>query len=837
MRAIRYCWQSVKKLLTIDSASVDVDSAVAVNVSCDQIHSDMIYLPEFMPYSAAIDQLPKSRHLTENRQRRRFALPNSRNNFMLKRFRALQVAVICGVVIVLAGISPVLIAADNAGEFGSAIDYTMYKLAVERNDANAQYLVGRNFLIGKTVTKNVNEAIKWLKRAAEQDHQQAQFTLGKIYFYGNGVKRNTELGLKYIEKAAENRLDEAQLFLGGYYLGNNGGKTNLELAKKWLLSAAEYNNPRAQYQYGKLLIESGNDKDSENALRWIQNASDAGLLEATKLLKRLRPDSKGPSGVVASSPSVFAPAVVVNDHNANATPAKLDSTMPSGDKNAGANDANIAPPAKSAGNQAESKAAKADSIAKVKVDSSISIRPASQVGGKGSGSFFTEAKLSDAEKQLSPGKQFNLAMDYINGEHGVKKDLSRGMTLLIASAHRDNPRAQYSYGLMLRDGAGVDKDLTEALNWLQKAASAGLANAKREYDNLKLNAMLKNGDSNPDKPAAQFSLGLRLLKGEGVKQDEVEAAKWILKAAKQNHHEAEARIGNMYRQGIGVEKNTRQAKRWLEKAASAGVISASRELKELDDETFTPDSLKAKNLADSDNAETAALLQKTALSEPPLTLSSTALNDEENISIGLPGSRSATTKAANSSRAKPVKTAQSKPADKNTVQNNQDKPKSAPINNGVVAMLDNTQVVADDLVIDKNSNLFPLLRLAENGDKGAQYEFAVQLLATNNSKQASDEAIKWLTLAANNKHLSAQKKLANLYQSGSQVKRDLKKAYDCFLLAATSGDDEAQLKLGDMYRNGEGVSSDNSEAIRWYRMSANQGNQEARHRLGGCTIC
>jgi len=866
MRAIRFIRHGVKKLTaTLVKSRVAISSPTNFikdfSVDADA-GASFVCLPEFAPFPVA--SCNQWTNLSANSSTfsflntiSTFAFDNKvtfRNSIVFSFIRRITSTLsYCAILMCLTFNPDTAQAANDSGEFGSAIDFTMYKLAVESNDASAQYLVGRNFLKGKTVTKNVKEAIKWFKLAAEQNHQLAQYSLGRIYFFGDDVKRNTTLGMEYIVKAANNGLDEAQLFLGNYYLGNNGGKLDMELAKKWLLSASEFNNPRAQYQLGKILLEGGNDSDNDKAVKWLRAASDAGLLEASKLLKRIRTDGKGLNSVAVfqnEDANQMALASDSVDNKANETLSKPD--LPSEEKiskNSAADKAAVAESntktssdnkEKPSDNSAAKSDPQSNAVAKVKVDSSIAMPVTNKA--MSSSSLFANAKLSDSEEKMPPSKQFNLAMEYINGEHGVKKDLSRGIALLLAAAHRDNPRAQYTYGLMLRDGAGVEKDVNSALTWLNKASTAGLASAKREYENLKLQTMRKSGVNNPDKPAAQYSLGLRLLKGDGIKQNEVEAADWILKAAKQNYHEAEARIGSMYRQGIGVEKNERLAMRWLEKAAGAGVLSAARELKALEDETNKSRLAKLESagdkIDDSVTADSAKPIQKTAFKQKFFP----AEDGADGILLdNFPSQESQ------------VKTPTKSEKDTESGQSNKDvnnggsaagkNRKPAKTNNdnlqgdAKVAMSENQAKSSDILEIDKDSNLYPLMRLAKNGDKGAQYEFAVKLLQENKTSQALEEAIKWLTLAADNQHLAAQLKLAGMYQSGSQVKRDLKKAYDLYLQAANFGNDDAQLKLGDMYRNGEGVDADNSEAILWYRKSANQGNQEARHRLGGCKIC
>jgi TPR repeat protein len=71
------------------------------------------------------------------------------------------------------------------------------------------------------------------------------------------------------------------------------------------------------------------------------------------------------------------------------------------------------------------------------------------------------------------------------------------------------------------------------------------------------------------------------IDGKGVEKDPSTAAQWFLKAARQNHTEAQFRLGEMYKNGLGVKANTKEAKIWLAKAADGGLSKASRILKDI----------------------------------------------------------------------------------------------------------------------------------------------------------------------------------------------------------------------------------------------------------------
>ena len=92
---------------------------------------------------------------------------------------------------------------------------------------------------------------------------------------------------------------------------------------------------------------------------------------------------------------------------------------------------------------------------------------------------------------------------------------------------------------------------------------------------------------------AQFNLGFMYEGGEGVAQDDVQAAVWYRKSAEQGHSLAQHRLGISYREGIGVPKDYVQAHMWFNLAACIAAEDQDK-LEEL----MTPDQItEAQRLA------------------------------------------------------------------------------------------------------------------------------------------------------------------------------------------------------------------------------------------------
>jgi len=91
--------------------------------------------------------------------------------------------------------------------------------------------------------------------------------------------------------------------------------------------------------------------------------------------------------------------------------------------------------------------------------------------------------------------------------------------------------AQFYLGKCYENGDGVEKDITQAMEWYRKAAEQGFAEAKDKIKILETYLKAKDGDAE-----AQYELGNSYYAGTGgVMQDYSEAMKWYRKAERQGH--------------------------------------------------------------------------------------------------------------------------------------------------------------------------------------------------------------------------------------------------------------------------------------------------------------
>jgi TPR repeat protein len=140
----------------------------------------------------------------------------------------------------------------------------------------------------------------------------------------------------------------------------------------------------------------------------------------------------------------------------------------------------------------------------------------------------------------------------------LRKDYPAAVRLLEPLARDGDPVAQLRLGQLYYHGHGVRESDTLALQWFDRAARQGLADAQFHVGNMyayglaaappgddagRLAAQWYFEAARQGHADAQYSLGILFLTGTGVTQDAAEARKWIARAAAQGHGDASAYLG------------------------------------------------------------------------------------------------------------------------------------------------------------------------------------------------------------------------------------------------------------------------------------------------------
>jgi len=102
---------------------------------------------------------------------------------------------------------------DDGQEMNAEKYAELLTKAAEPNNSFAQYRLGKRYLLGEGLPKDVETAVEWLTASAEQGNQYAQYALGKLFLMGHEVPRNREAAVRWLTLSAEQGNIYARFFL------------------------------------------------------------------------------------------------------------------------------------------------------------------------------------------------------------------------------------------------------------------------------------------------------------------------------------------------------------------------------------------------------------------------------------------------------------------------------------------------------------------------------------------------------------------------------------------------------------------------------------------------
>jgi len=153
------------------------------------------------------------------------------------------------------------------------------KAKAEKGDVEAEGVLGWDYLYGDGgVTQNIEQGVKWTRKAAEGGDAISQHNLGYIYENGLGVIKDSTEAFRWYEKAAEQGFSGGEFEIGASYYDGKAVPQNYIEAVKWLKKAAEQGYSRAQNNLG-VCYENGESvaKDYVEAYKWYNLALGQGI--------------------------------------------------------------------------------------------------------------------------------------------------------------------------------------------------------------------------------------------------------------------------------------------------------------------------------------------------------------------------------------------------------------------------------------------------------------------------------------------------------------------------------------------------------------------------------
>lgn len=157
-----------------------------------------------------------------------------------------------------------------------------------RGNTVAKYRLGKMYLLGEEVRKNVDVALRWLEEAAKDKNEYAEYLLGKLLLKGEEVERDVIRAEELLRRSAGQGNKYAAYTLGKALLDGEILLRDIPEAMNLLKAAADKNFMPAQYVLGKLLYRGVVvERDVIGALKYLEQSAEQNNPDALYLAGKI----------------------------------------------------------------------------------------------------------------------------------------------------------------------------------------------------------------------------------------------------------------------------------------------------------------------------------------------------------------------------------------------------------------------------------------------------------------------------------------------------------------------------------------------------------------------
>lgn len=158
------------------------------------------------------------------------------------------------------------------------IDYALRWLEESVSEGNqyAEYLLGKAFLRGEDVDQDLPRAELLLRRSSDQGNRYASYTLGKTLLDGELLLQNIPEAIRLLTDSADKGFAAGQYQMGKLLYRGEVVPQDVSRAIEYLERSAEQKNPYAAYLAGKLRLTEAELKDVLRAIRDFEIAAENG---------------------------------------------------------------------------------------------------------------------------------------------------------------------------------------------------------------------------------------------------------------------------------------------------------------------------------------------------------------------------------------------------------------------------------------------------------------------------------------------------------------------------------------------------------------------------------
>jgi len=398
--------------------------------------------------------------------------------------------------------------------------------SAESGDIVSQNNLGVLYRDGRDVEANQEEAFKWFKKAAESGLTEAQLNLGEMMLQQNNTPEGKKEACVWFNMAADAGNTEARIRVAEILSGDeedDGWDYCVEL----LTALSEKGNARAQATLARVFLDGiGVPKDQKTAFKWFYKSAESGDIWSQHQIGVMYRDGIG----MDRNPVKAVEWLTVSANNGN---MKAKTELASMFKKGMGVERDLSSSLK--WYREAARAGDANSMYQV-----------ATMCRDGVG---TEVDMRESNRWFNAfSKQSRLKLQNTVGEicrYDIDTDTSVAVNIYEKGAKNGNIAAEFTFGMLKKDGAITMADSDVAAEWFRKAAESGHINSQIEYGNI-------------------------LLRGIGVKRDPEAAFAMFKMAADACNHVARNQLGNMYRDGVGVERDLEKAKVLFRLAAEQG---------------------------------------------------------------------------------------------------------------------------------------------------------------------------------------------------------------------------------------------------------------------------
>lgn len=158
------------------------------------------------------------------------------------------------------------------------IDYALRWLEESVSEGNqyAEYLLGKTLLRGEDVDQDLPRAELLLRRSSDQGNRYASYTLGKTLLDGELLLQNIPEAIRLLTDSADKGFAAGQYQMGKLLYRGEVVPQDVSRAIEYLERSAEQKNPYAAYLAGKLRLTEAELKDVLRAIRDFEIAAENG---------------------------------------------------------------------------------------------------------------------------------------------------------------------------------------------------------------------------------------------------------------------------------------------------------------------------------------------------------------------------------------------------------------------------------------------------------------------------------------------------------------------------------------------------------------------------------